>query len=412
MKKQLTVLFLFLSSFSLFAQEKIETADTLRKDALRVYYSGASDYIKREITFINYVRDLKEAQLYIISTSESTGSGGRQYSYNLVGQHEFSGMCDTISVNSSPDETEDQVRQKQVSVLKMGLMRYIVKTPIAKHIDIRFTQPMKEEVTTDKWDNWVFRTQVSGYLNGQKSVSYSDIYGSFTASRITKDWKYIFNIYYDRGVDKYDLGLRTVTSENISKSVEGMIVKSINNHWSVGGSYDLGSSSYSNYKFMISATPGIEFNIFPYSESTRRQFSFLYSAGFRYNNYKDTTIYNKTKENLWMHSIRGTYSVIQKWGSVSVSTYYSNYFHDWSFNYLSFSGSLSLRIVKGLSLSISGSTSMIHNQLALVKGGATQEQILTRQKELETQYSYYTSVGLSYTFGSIFNNVVNPRFGN
>jgi len=73
---------------------------------------------------------------------------------------------------------------------------------------------------------------------------------------------------------------------------------------------------------------------------------------------------------------------------------------------------MSLRIVKGLSFNISTGVSVIHDQLNLVKGEATPEQVLTRQKELVTQYSYYTSFGFSYTFGSIYNNVVNPRFGN
>jgi hypothetical protein len=111
-----------------------------------------------------------------------------------------------------------------------------------------------------------------------------------------------------------------------------------------------------------------------------------------------------------MHSLKGTYSVIQKWGSVSISAIYRNYLHDFSLNYLALSGQLRFRITKGLSLNLYGSTSLIHDQIALPKGGATEAEILTRQRELKTNYSYYTSVGLSYTFGSIYNNVVNPRF--
>jgi len=38
--------------------------------------------------------------------------------------------------------------------------------------------------------------------------------------------------------------------------------------------------------------------------------------------------------------------------------------------------------------------------------------VLLRLRELETQFEYFTSFGLTYTFGSIYNNVVNPRFGN
>jgi hypothetical protein len=47
----------------------------------------------------------------------------------------------------------------------------------------------------------------------------------------------------------------------------------------------------------------------------------------------------------------------------------------------------------------------------LVKGEATLEEILLRRKELATEYEYSISVGLSFTFGSIYSNVVNPRFG-
>ena len=80
----ISLVFICITS-SLFAQDFPSTPDTLRKDALRVFMM-ADDYIKREIPFINYVRDMQEAQVYIISTSERTGSGGRNY---LLGPTRF-----------------------------------------------------------------------------------------------------------------------------------------------------------------------------------------------------------------------------------------------------------------------------------------------------------------------------------
>ena len=74
-------------------------------------------------------------------------------------------------------------------------------------------------------------------------------------------------------------------------------------------------------------------------------------------------------------------------------------------------GSVGVRITKGLELSIGGSFSIIHDQLNLVKGEASTEEILLRIKELETSFQYYMHVGISYTFGAIYNNVLNPRFG-
>lgn len=90
---------------------------------------------------------------------------------------------------------------------------------------------------------------------------------------------------------------------------------------------------------------------------------------------------------------------------------YSNYLHDWSCNNLSLFGFINLRIFKGLSVNFGGGASIIHDQLGLVKGGATPEEILLRRKEIATSFDYFTSFGLSWTFGSIYNNVVNPRFG-
>jgi hypothetical protein len=158
--------------------------------------------------------------------------------------------------------------------------------------------------------------------------------------------------------------------------------------------------------------PGIEYDLFPYSESTRRQLRMLYSIGYNYVNYIDTTIYDQTEEGHLQHSFSASYEVVQKWGSINVSFEYSNYLHDWSKNNLSLDGFIDLRIAKGLSVNFGGGASLIHDQLGLVKGGATTEEVLLQRKELATQFQYFTSFGFSYTFGSIYNNVVNPRFGN
>ncbi len=67
--------------------------------------------------------------------------------------------------------------------------------------------------------------------------------------------------------------------------------------------------------------------------------------------------------------------------------------------------------MKGLSLNIDASYDRIRDQLGLPKGERTLEEILLRRKEMATDYSYFLSVGLSYTFGSIYSNVVNQSFG-
>jgi hypothetical protein len=413
------IFFLFVSAFFVpdsFSQEVPSQADTLRKDALNVFMES-TDYIRKEIPYVNYVRDIKDAGVYIISTSQRTGSGGTEYSYFFVGQHENAGMADTLKFNASPDETNDEIRQKSVNTLKMGLMRYVAKTPLSKYMKISFTEPLKSSVSTDKYDSWVFRTSIYGYLEGEQTRKQQYLSGSLSANRITEDWKVNMSSTYSQNESKYlvtdSMGItQTYKGANTSKSFRTLIVKSLNDHWSAGGTFRLGSSSYSNEQFYLVLMPGIEYDLFPYSESTRRQLRILYSAGYDYEDYTDTTIYNKMKEGLWMHSITAAYQVVQKWGNINLTMGYSNYLHDWSKNNLSASVALELRIAKGLSISLYGSAAAIHDQLSLVKENIPLDQILLQRKQLATQFQYFTSFGLTYTFGSIYNNVVNPRFGN
>jgi hypothetical protein len=116
---------------------------------------------------------------------------------------------------------------------------------------------------------------------------------------------------------------------------------------------------------------------------------------------------------LTQHQLQVAYRIQEKWGSINISLEGSNYLNDFSKNRLELSGDLEIRIFKGLSLDIFGSIARIHDQLSLVKGEQLSEaDILLQLQELATAYNAYGRISLSYTFGSIYNNVVNPRFGN
>ena len=62
------------------------------------------------------------------------------------------------------------------------------------------------------------------------------------------------------------------------------------------------------------------------------------------------------------------------------------------------------------SLSVLGTASRLRDQIFLAAGGLTQEEILLRRRQQETAFEASLSVGITITFGSIYNNVVNSRF--
>jgi hypothetical protein len=101
----------------------------------------------------------------------------------------------------------------------------------------------------------------------------------------------------------------------------------------------------------------------------------------------------------------------QPWGQAGVMIDFSQYLHDLSKYQFGVFGSVDLRLFKGFSLNIGGNYARVRDQINLPKAGATDQEILVQLRQLETGYRYFMVVGLSYSFGSIYNNVVNPRFG-
>jgi hypothetical protein len=234
---------------------------------------------------------------------------------------------------------------------------------------------------------------------------------SIAASRITEDLKIRLSASGRHSKDTYNYEDESIESLSDSMYFDGLLTKSLGDHWSVGAFFRADSSTYENIKFSINTAPAIEFNLFPYSESTRRQLRFLYRFGFQNIKYREVTIYDKLSENLWNQALSISLDLREKWGTVSTSLSGSHYFHDFSKNRIDLFTIISLNLFKGLSFFALGGGSRIHDQLSLPQGGATLEEVLLQIKELETNYNYFFSVGFSFTFGSIFTNVVNPRFG-
>ena len=99
----------------------------------------------------------------------------------------------------------------------------------------------------------------------------------------------------------------------------------------------------------------------------------------------------------------------QPWGGLNINVEGSNYFQNFDQHRLELNGDIELRLLKGLFLEIGGGVEFIHDQLHLPREGASLEDILLRRRELTTSYEYEMYIGISYTFGSIYNNIVNDR---
>ncbi len=386
--------------------------------APKIYIDGYYvdlDYIRTEITFVNYVIDPKTADIHIIITAQRTGGGGYQFTINFIGKNSYASRNDTLICYTSPDDTEDIKRKKIVKTLKVGLLQFITSSPLIDEISIEHKKTKEVVVKTDRWKNWIFSIRFSSYFSGEKSYKSNTFNTYIRAERITEEWKMRFSLQSSLQTDKFKIGQNESTETVISKyernSLDALVVKSLTNHWSIGLSSEVNSSTFSNIKISYFTAPAVEFNIFPYSESTRRELRLLYRIGYDYRVYHEETFYGKLKEGLVNESLECVLNVVQPWGSIRTEVRGSHYFHDFRRNNLYIFTIFSLRIFRGFEIGISGSFSMIHDQLSLPKVGATREEILLRRRMLETNYNYFAGISLQYTFGSIYSNIVNPRMG-
>ncbi|HEX2921430.1 MAG TPA: hypothetical protein VHO50_09735 [Bacteroidales bacterium] len=394
------------------AQSPELSAEDLRKSSINVFFDCAlcdMNYIREEIPFINYVRDVKEAKVYIRLTRENTGSGGDKYTLSFEGLSEFKGMNDTLEYTSNSDETTAVIRALQVKVLKTGLMRYVARTPIINEIQIVHNAAMKAEKVVDNWDNWVFELSTSPSYTSDDTYKLTSIRNSANISRITPDFKLEIDVNQSYNKRNY-INFNQIFITH-SESIDGLFVKSLGEHWSAGLKWEVLSSTQSNYDFNHDFMPSIEYDLFPYSESTHRQFRMLYSIGHRSSNYTDTTIYSLLREDRFRHELSVGYMVQEKWGSINLAMIGATFLDDFSKNSIEAGGSVRIRIFKGLSFTFNANVGYINDAINLVKPeNIKDEEKLLRLKQEATRYQVSTSVGLTYTFGSIYNNVVNPRF--
>jgi len=408
------VLALAVSSLAAAMSQEQSAIDELKKSAVKIYLDCGScdlEYIKTEITFVNYVRDRLEAQVHVLVTTQATGGGGIEYTLTFMGQNDFKDTSDVQKYFSMKTDTDDDVRRGLVKALKMGLMSFVGRTPIARRIAIDYTRPENAGPGRDRWDSWVFSLTGSGYFSGEESYMSRMANASFSANRVTPKSKVRLGVSADTEKQKYDIDGEVITGTRSSWNGSGLFVKSLGEHWSAGFFLEGESSLYSNIDLGLTAAPALEYNAFPYSQSTRRQLRFLYKLAVNPVKYREETIYGKTRETLFRESLSATLDLREKWGTVSVSASGSHYFHDFSKNQLDLFGIVSLNLYKGLSVFGLVGRSWIHDQLSLLGREPTFEEQLLRLRELPRTSDYFVSIGFQFTFGSIFTNVINPRFG-
>lgn len=428
------VLTLLLLAFPIHAQDVPPSGqETQANELVRLFLdcqaSGCYDldFLRTEIQFVDWVRDRQDSDVHLLITAQSTGAGGRSYELLFMGQGRFEGMADTIPYVSGFDATADEIRRGLAGIMKIGLMRYVGLTSAATEIAIGIeragpgpgrgapgARPAPGSMATpqnDPWDFWVFKLGLSLNTSGESTYRALGLGGSVTASRTTEDWKVSLSLRTSYSENKFEYDDYTELSVRRTHSFSGLLVKSLTDHWSAGLRGGVSNSTYSNYRLNLTSGPVLEYNLFPYSESTRRMLTFQYSVGASYADYYERSIYFEDEETLLSESLAASLDLTQPWGSSNVFMEAGHYLHDIDLHHAQVGGSVNVRLARGFSVSLFGSLGRVQDRISVAAGDASVEDVLLRRRLFETDYEYYTYISFNYTFGSIFNNIVNPRIG-
>ncbi len=421
-KKLISVCLAVIAFFAVSAQKEAKITGKLKVfiDCSNTWCDMS--FLRTEINLVDFFLDNQAADVHVLITNQSTGSGGSQYQLIFFGQNLFRNLLDTLHFNTRPNTTDFEKRDLLIKYLKLGLAPFIARTDAAKDVTISFKKIESElnkkdsaaKITKDPWNYWVFRISTNGNINANKTIKSYLYNGNVSASRVTEELKVSFSSWGTNNKTIYlfetDSTNEKFIARNNNYGMEHYLVKSINNHWSAGYQAIYSNDRSSNYKGQLYLRTAVEYNIFPYKDVNTRYFTCSYGIITRFNRYYDSTIYNKLKETLLAHSFEARLTLNKKWGAIFSGFSYSNFFHNWKLNNTGVNIGVNVRITGGLSFNIFLFGELVHDQVYLSRYGATEQEVLTRIRKLKSNYNFQTSFGISYRFGSKLNNFVNPRF--
>ena len=401
MKKIVFTLLIFVSYFGFGQNEKIKIFLSCRCD---------DDYLKQNTLFFDYVRDMDLSDIDVFVFEITNASGGRNYSFNFKGKNKFNKEYE-ISTTIPQNTSFNNARESLLDTYKLGMASILSNTDYQNQVEVNFNMNnlYPEKQTKDKWKNWVFEVFGSFNLENEQSINEEEFNLGFDIDRVTEKWRFRSDFELDRSIKFFSGGDQNYSSERESFYLSGSLVKSISSHFSTGIFSSYTKDTFRNLDSQIYISPALEYNFIPYNQVLTREVTLAYKLGYNIYNYIEETIYEFEDQKIFNHSLTLNLRFREKWGSIYSYLVASQFLDLPEQNRLTINNNLNIRIIKGLSVRISAYFRLIRDQINLPKGEASVEDLLLRQRQISTNFQNRISMGFSYTFGSIFNNIVNQR---
>lgn len=370
-------------------------------------------FVRQELSFVSFVRDPKMADVHLLVSDSETGSGGRKYFLNFIGLEAFEGQDYQYEFIANQSDTEDDIRKGLLKFFKIGILPYYLKTSFLNELEIDLKEKSGKtniQSLDDPWKQWVFQIESGGEFQKEESQNEYSLQTEIRSDKITDAWKTRIEASYEIKRENYFDDGEHFTNKQDEKQVQANFIKSLTSKWSSGIFAEYEANTYLNISNSFSVDGAVEYNFYPWAESNRRVFSLAYVIGLQIFDYKKETIYGKMGESVPFEAVRIKLELVEPWGTIETSLEGRHFFNDFSKNRLTLDSKFSVRLTKQLSVYSEIQSEIIHDQVYLPKGDSSVEDLLLKRRKLATTYEISGELGIRFTFGSVFNNVVNERF--
>ena len=414
------ILLLLVGARALRAQP-VQATETVADTRLRVYLDCQNapcdrNFFITDLPFALFTQDRLDSDVHLLITRIGTASGGGEYTLTFNGQKAFASRVDTMVTFMPPNSSDDMRRRELARVAKVGLAPFAMRLPGSERFSVRYDGPSNStsaprmSTLKDPWGFWVYRLRLNGSGNAESRSSSYEVNGNVNASRTTEVWKLSLNGHNEYRANKFKLSSGEERRFALrAADASARVVRSLTDHWSVGSQLSGGYAEFRNMQSQAAFDISAEYNYYPWSEATSKQLLAVFALGHRYFDYYETSIFGLTTEHRQVARMILATESRQTWGNIDGSMRYTSYLHDSRRYNLSVNARTNIRLTRGLSIELRGDASKVSDQLFLARGEATDDQVLTRQRALATAYRLSGSVGINFTFGSIYNTIVNPR---
>jgi hypothetical protein len=398
-------------------------------------------YLKQELNYFDVVRDRHEADFLLLIVRQRAAGGGERITLTVLLQP--LPLADLSPPSGTPVRARhgEVRRQNAVAPARPSYTRELYSPPGAPaeltrkmllgavvgalFVELADTEHQSafsvvlkrrngRELSQidDPWDYWTVTPATDGNVELGRGFHFAYLDSSLTLRRTTDKDKLRLRGSYSRQFSRFHLE----DGSNVRGDVYGwagraLYARSLGKHWALGSAGTVASREYENLKTHTHFGPVLELNIFPYDRNASEQLRMAYQAGVWTNWYFEPNVAGRMRESRHYQALTMIADLNQRWGTVQLAVQLNSFLNEPKLARLASTASLNLQLFEGFALNLLGGASWIGDQISLRRHPLSDVELLLATAQQPTDYSVTFEFGFSYTFGSVHNTIVNPRFG-